>query len=257
MENPERRISSLLKTQFLGWKLVYYPSLPSTMDTAREMAHSGAAEGTTIIAGTQTAGRGRLGRSWLSPEGALALSIILHPETGQLPQLIMITSLAVVRTIKECTALDARIKWPNDVLIREKKVCGILTESELKGNQVSFAVVGIGLNINMNPAAYPDITTIATSLSAEFGKPVSYEETTASLLNNLEVYYLRVRSGQSVALEWRARMETIGKTVLIQSGNEVIEGIAEDVTADGALLLRRSDGGLATILAGDVTVVRG
>ncbi|MEW6141934.1 MAG: biotin--[acetyl-CoA-carboxylase] ligase [Chloroflexota bacterium] len=256
MKNPEKRISRLLKTQFLGRKLVYYPSLPSTMDTARELAHSGAAEGTTIIAGTQTAGRGRLGRNWLSPEGALAMSVILRPELNQLPQLIMVASLAVVKTIKESTALDARIKWPNDVLIRGKKVCGILTESEIKGHQASFAIVGIGLNINMNPVAHPDIAAIATSLSGELSRPVSYEETTAGLLNNLETYYLRVRSGQPVALEWRRNMETIGKAVRIRNGNEVVEGIAEDVSADGALLLRLGDGGLVTIFAGDVTVIK-
>jgi len=256
MENPEKRISRLLKTQFLGRKLVYYSSLPSTMDAARELARQDAPEGMTVIAGIQTAGRGRLGRSWLSPQGSLAMSVIFRPELNQLPQLIMIASLAVVRTTKEGTALEARIKWPNDVLIQGKKVCGILTESELKGHQASFAIVGIGLNINMDPATYPDITAIATSLSGELGRPVSYEETTADLLNNLETYYLRVRSGQSVALEWRRNMETIGKAVRIQNGNEIIEGIAEDVSADGALLLRQEDGGLATIFAGDVTVVK-
>jgi len=256
MGNPEKRISSLLKTQFVGRRLVYYSSLPSTMDTVRELARQGATEGTTVIAGTQTSGRGRLGRLWLSPGGSLAMSVIFRPEVSQLPQLIMVASLAVVRTIKESTTLNADIKWPNDVLIRGKKVCGILVESELKANQASFAAVGIGLNINMEPAAHPELAAIATSLSGELGRPASYEDVTACLLNNMEDYYLRVRSGQSVALEWRRNIETIGKAVRIQNGRDTVEGIAEDVAADGALLLRRNDGGLEKIVAGDITSVR-
>ncbi|MCX8127102.1 MAG: biotin--[acetyl-CoA-carboxylase] ligase, partial [Dehalococcoidia bacterium] len=195
-------------------------------------------------------------RSWLSPEGSLAMSVILRPKIQHLPQLVMASSLAVVRTVKENCGLEARIKWPNDVLLNGRKVCGILTESELKGGQVKFAIIGIGLNINMDPLAFPEIAAIATSLSAETGGPVSFEKVTAGLLNNLEHYYLRLRSGEPLIAEWRQNMETIGRKVRVRNNDEVTEGTAEDVTADGALMIRRGDGSLATALAGDVTVVR-
>jgi len=240
----------------VGRKLAYYPTLHSTMDTARELARQNAPEGTTVIAGEQTAGRGRLGRDWFSPPGGLAMSVILHPDLSQVPQLIMAASLAVADTIRDTTGLDAGIKWPNDVLVGGKKVCGILIENEIRGEELSYSIIGIGLNINVNLGDRPDIAPIATSLSQELGRPVPYEDITAALLNRLEQFYRRLRSGDSLAPEWRARLVSIGQKVHVQSGNTVMEGLAEDVTASGALILRRADGSLTAVVAGDVTVLK-
>ena len=157
-------ISSRLNTQFVGKKLYYYEVVTSTMNKAREKALKGAMEGTTIIADKQTSGRGRMGRVWLSPQGNLALSLILKPQLEHLPSLVMIASLAVLRTIKNSTNIDAVIKWPNDVLINGKKVSGILIESEVRDSTVNYTIIGIGLNIYLDTSEHPEISTIATSL---------------------------------------------------------------------------------------------
>ncbi|MCX6009508.1 MAG: biotin--[acetyl-CoA-carboxylase] ligase, partial [Chloroflexi bacterium] len=165
-------IKSRLNTKFVGRQLYYYNRLSTTMETAKELAKKGTAEGTVIIADTQTAGRGRLGRAWLSPEGSLAMSLILKPSLDNLPQLVMIASLAVVRTIKKVAGIEAQIKWPNDILIKGKKICGILIENEVKGDRVNFAIIGIGINVNFDPLSFPEISDIATSLSHELGTKI-------------------------------------------------------------------------------------
>ena len=148
-------ISRNLKTDFIGQKVIAYPSLTSTNDIAKREAKKGAREGTVVVAEEQTAGRGRLKRAWLSPKGSIALSIILHPTPAQLPSLIMLASLAVAHCIEKVSGLKAQIKWPNDVLINGKKVCGILIESDVRGSAVDYAVIGIGLNVNLQARRFP------------------------------------------------------------------------------------------------------
>ena len=123
-----------------------------------------------IIAGEQTEGRGRLKRTWLSPAGNIALSIILYPDINSLPYLIMIASLAAVKSIESVTGLKTQIKWPNDILIDGKKVGGILIENEVRGNKVAYSIVGIGINVALNVADYNEIAATATSLKDESGK---------------------------------------------------------------------------------------
>lgn len=245
-----------LNTRFIGQQLHYYHSLTSTMEVARKAAIEGATEGTVVIADEQTSGRGRLGRTWLSPEGNLAISVILRPSPDELPQLTMIASLAVVQTVRQVTGLVARIKWPNDVLIKDKKVCGILIESEVKGNKVSFATIGIGININLNPIAFPEISAIATGLSYELGKEVSSAEFAGTLLTELEQLYLATQAGVPVYKKWRENMDTLGKWIRVRTGETVQEGRAETVTECGNLSLRCTDGSLAEIVAGDVTILK-
>jgi BirA family biotin operon repressor/biotin-[acetyl-CoA-carboxylase] ligase len=226
------------------------------MDIARKAAKEGAAEGTLVIASTQTTGRGRLGRAWLSPEGSLSMSLILKPSLDNLPHLVMIASLSVVRTIKKVAGIETQIKWPNDVLIKGKKVCGILIENEVKGGKVDFAIIGIGININFNPSAFPEISDIATSLSHERGKEISKAEFTCALLFELERLYLEAQSGAPIYREWRDHMETLGRWIQVKTGQIVEQGKAEAVTEYGNLVLRRADGSLAEIVAGDVTVIK-
>ncbi len=252
----ETAIRSRLDTKFVGQSLHYHSSVSSTMDIARKLAIEGAAEGTVVIANTQTAGRGRLNRAWLSPQGSLAMSAILRPSLDDLPQLVMIASLAVVKAIKEVANLETQIKWPNDVLVKGKKVCGILIESQVKGGKVDFAIVGIGINVNFNPSTFPEIADIATSLSHELGKEVSMIGLTSAVLSELEQLYLNARAGARLYREWRNHMETLGKWIQVKSGRIVEEGTAQDVTETGNLILRRADGSLAEIIAGDVTVMK-
>ena len=251
--SPERLILNL-DTRFVGQHIIYYRSLPSTMEEARKVGWHGAEEGTVVIAEEQTAGRGRRQRMWISPQGGIALSIILRPSVQHLPQMIMLASLAVTAAIEAVTGLKAGIKWPNDVLIGRKKVCGILIENQLRGGNLEFTVVGIGINVNMDPLVYPEIADIATSLSAEKGQPVSRVELVQKLMVEVEKLYLDLKAGQSLHQRWRERLVILGQMVQITEEGKVEQGVAEDVNLDGSLLLRHSDGSLTRIVAGDVTL---
>ncbi len=243
-----------LTTRLVGSNLIYYPSVSSTQDIAREAAVKGAHEGTTIVAEEQTKGRARLGRTWINPPGVVAVSIILHPEMSQLTRLTVMASLATSQCIEKATGLKTSIKWPNDVLINGKKLSGILIESALRGQAVDWAVVGIGININFDPKSFPEIADIATSLSAELGREVSQLQVLLHLLDEMEQLYMALREGHSIHEEWRSRLETLGKQVEVTFGDHVEVGCAESVDDDGSLLLRRSDGTLISIIAGDVSL---
>ena len=247
-------ITNNLKTRFIGQRVIYYPSLASTMEVAKQEAQQGAAEGTIIIADEQTAGKGRMKRLWLSPEGSIALSVILYPDMVYLPSIVMLASLAVVHGIEAVTGLKAQVKWPNDVLVRGKKVCGILVEGELRRHNVDYAILGIGVNVNLRLADFPEILPIATSLSDELGREVSRLELVRWLLVEIERLYLALRVGESIYEEWRDRLVTLGRRVSAKWGTTSYEGIAESVDRDGSLLLRNLDGNLTRIVAGDVTL---
>lgn len=247
-------ISRNLPTKFIGKKVIYHPVLPSTNELAKQSARSGAPEGTIVVADQQTAGRGRLKRLWLSPPGSIALSIILYPDLAHLPYIIMLSSLAVVYTIEQITGLKAQIKWPNDILIDGKKVCGILIETDVQRNKVKYAIVGIGINVNIRMADFPDLGKIATSLSHELGHEVSRLQLLRRLLVEMERLYLNLPAKENLYREWQERLTTLGKKVVVTSGDTRYEGIAESVTAVGSLLLRGSDGSLKEITAGDVTL---
>jgi len=251
--SPEA-VSRKLTTKFVGRNFFYYPSVTTTMDVARKAAKDGASEGTVVVAEEQTTGRARLGRTWINPPGVVAVSIILRPEMSQLIRLTMVAALATSRCIEKATGLKTTIKWPNDVLIRGKKVSGILTESALRGQSVDWAVIGIGINVNFDPGAYAEIADIATSLSVELGREVSQLNVLVHLLMETEQLYLALRKGEPVCQEWREKLETLGKVVHVKTGTEVEKGLAESVDEDGALLLRRSDGTLVRIVAGEVTL---
>ena len=195
-------------------------------------------------------------RTWLSPKGSLALSIILYPNVDYLPSLIMLASLAVVRSIETVTGLKSQIKWPNDVLINEKKVCGILIESDVQRNMVEYAIIGIGVNVNLRLADFPDILPIATSLSDELGRDVSRLDIMRRLLIEMEELYLALPAGWAIYRQWRDRLVTLGKRIHVKSGKTTYKGIAESVTEDGSLLLRHHDGSLTKIVAGDVVTLR-
>jgi BirA family biotin operon repressor/biotin-[acetyl-CoA-carboxylase] ligase len=243
-----------LTARCLGRGLEYRAVLGSTQDLARELARAGAVEGTVVLAGRQTGGRGRLGRAFVSPRGGLYLTVILRPSLAQLRPLPIVAALAVARGLEQVAGLRTAIKWPNDVLVAGRKVCGILVESQLTGEAVDWVLLGIGVNVNADMSGYPEIAAIATSAAAEAGHPVSREALAAAVLNELEELYVGAQAGRRVQDEWRLRLETLGRRVRATSGEAVEEGVAEDVDEDGALVLRRSDGSRVTIAAGDVTL---
>jgi BirA family biotin operon repressor/biotin-[acetyl-CoA-carboxylase] ligase len=243
-----------LTTQFVGRNLLFHSTVSSTMDIAKKAATEGATEGTIVVAEEQTKGKARLGRSWISPPGVIAVSVILRPEMSQMLRLAIVSSLATSRGIEKATGLKTNIKWPNDVLINGKKVSGILTESALRGQSVDWSVIGIGINANFDPKAYPEIADTATSLSAELGREVSELKALLQLLHELKQLYMALCHDEPIHEEWQERLETLGKMVQITSGNQVQEGYADSVDSDGSLLLRRADGSLTRIVAGEVTL---
>jgi BirA family biotin operon repressor/biotin-[acetyl-CoA-carboxylase] ligase len=223
------------------------------MDTARQMARQGATDGTIIIAGEQTAGKGRMKRSWLSPRGNIALSIVLYPDIPSLPYLIMIASLAVVHAIETVTGVKAQIKWPNDVLIDGKKVCGILIENQVNGNKVAYSIVGIGINVDLNTADYPEISSTSISLDSK-SVPDLRIKIIRSLLAEFERLYLKLPDGRLIYEAWYSQLFTLGKKVRATTGTKIIEGLADSVDETGALSIRKPDGTLVKVVAGDVTL---
>ena len=244
-----------LKTKLIGKEIIYYPTTSSTMDAARQAIGQGTAEGTVVIADHQTAGRGRLSREWLSvPGGGILLSIVLYPDMEILPRLTMAACLAVARSIEAVAGLQPAIKWPNDVLLEGRKVSGILSESDVSGEAVGYAVVGIALNVNLDTSTMPEIADTATSLKQVLGRDLSRQQVLISLLQEFENLYLKLRNGESIQREWLQRLETLGKNVTVRCGDEVQDGYAESVDDEGNLIIRRPDGRLITIAAGDVTL---
>ncbi|MCJ7605206.1 MAG: biotin--[acetyl-CoA-carboxylase] ligase [Dehalococcoidales bacterium] len=243
-----------LSTRIIGRRIIYHDRLPSTMDAAREAARNGISEGAVIITGEQVRGRGRLNREWLTPAGNIALSIILYPDRETLPYLIMMAATAVCRGIEAVTGLKPGIKWPNDILINGKKVCGILIENELPYKGSVTAVIGIGINTGLQPEAYREITETATSLEREAGMGISRTEIIVGLLEAFDELYDPGQDRATVYADWKARLVTLGEQVTVTWKDNVLEGTAESVDESGALVLRLPDGSTTVVVAGDVTL---
>ncbi len=249
-----------LGTALIGQTVFYWRSVGSTNEEARRLAGRGAPEGTLVLADHQTAGRGRLGRRWEAPPGSsLLVSVILRPHLAapQIHRLTMIAGLAMAEAIEAETGLSVTLKWPNDLLIGEAKVGGILAEAALVGDRVEYAVVGLGLNVNLDPAQLPGpLLVTATSLSQALGRRVARRPLLQTFLRALERRYRQLQAGVSPHQEWVSRLAMLGQPVVVAVGEEVLEGLAEGVDEDGALLLRLADGSLRVVVAGDVVSVR-
>ena len=246
-----------LATKWLGHPYHYWQTIGSTMEAARELAEGGVGEGTIAIADEQTAGRGRLDRTWWAAQGtSLLFTLVLHPRLAprRAQRLTMICSLAVCDAIEAVTGLAARVKWPNDVLLRKRKVCGILTELGLSGQELSYALVGVGINVNVDFATAPPLMVPATSLMVEVGHPVSRVDLLNRVLAGLEQRYEALQAGWSFHDEWAERLATIGQGVVASAGRERWQGTALGVDQDGALLIQLPDGTVQRVLAGDVTL---
>jgi len=244
-----------LKTRVLGCQVHYLESTTSTMDVAREFAGKYAPEGTAVIAGTQKSGRGRLGRTWFSPEGSLAMSLILRPSAAGMRLLPAISSLAVFHALQNL-GVAAKIKWPNDVLIRGKKVCGILIESRMEAGEIQFCIIGIGINVDLDVGKFPEIAEIATSISAWLPGGITVPEVALHVLTEFESLYLKIDDEHLIRQAWVDNMETIGRHIRVNTGSGTEEGIAETVNGEGNLVLRRDDGSRFEIIAGDVTLLK-
>ncbi len=243
-----------LKTKILGSKVFYHDTLTSTMDEAFKLGMEGMPEGTVVCAESQTKGRGRLGRSWSSPKyKGIYFSIILRPKLApaELAKLTLLTAVAVAEAVAKVSGVDARIKWPNDLLVKNKKLAGILTELRAEVDQMKFVVVGIGLNVNNTAAQLVDG---ATSLKQEAGKGFSRIEVLQEILRSFEKWYSRLekKGFDEVIPAWKERSHTLGKWVRITDPAGAVEGVAFDLDHDGGLLIRQDSGVIVKKMAGDV-----
>jgi BirA family biotin operon repressor/biotin-[acetyl-CoA-carboxylase] ligase len=257
------RVRAALAQAGLAHPVVWFDSVGSTNDEARNLLTKGAMDGTIVLADEQTAGRGRLDRSWYSPPGSgLWLSLIFPPDLApdQTPWLAMITGLAAAEGVEQVTGLRPVLKWPNDLLLANpatgetgyRKVAGILTELSFQDSRVEAVIVGLGLNVNTDFRHQPELASRATSLATVSGHPVDRTELLVAILSRLDVRYQAVRAGQSPAPDWAGRLVTIGQPVRVRMGPDLVEGQAEGVDPDGALRLRQSDGRVIRVIAGDV-----
>ena len=243
----------------IGRCIVRKAVVESTMDEAWASAREGAAEGLVILAGEQRAGRGRYGRRWVSAQGGdVLMSALLRPDERVAGQLLMMAALAGSRAVDALTGVRSTIKWPNDVRVEGRKVCGVLAESE-SGPEGVAAVVGIGLNVNSGPPEWPDdVAGTATSLCLVAGRPIPTEDAVSALLDELDALYGCLRSGGSVRDAWAERLDTIGSEVEVawrsEAGVAAIKGRAEGVDEAGRLLIRDVGGHVRAVAAGEVTV---
>jgi BirA family biotin operon repressor/biotin-[acetyl-CoA-carboxylase] ligase len=261
---PDLLLAPLLYRQLpqgaqFGRHVVWLPEVDSTNAIAAQLAAKGAPHGTVVTALVQNGGRGRRGRAWFSPQGGLWMSLILRRPLplAKAHELTLLTSVAVHRAVRRQTDLPLAIKWPNDLLCRGRKVCGILAEIRAEGETVEHAVLGIGLNTNIPDTDFPsDIREIATSLLVESGRPVSHLQLVGELFRELEPMYDALARGEdsfaAVADEWRAHSATLGQRVRVQTGHRVLTGLAERLDDDGVLHLRCDDGTSVAIHSGDV-----
>ena len=237
----------------------YYQKTESTNVIAKNLAAEGAEEGTVVITDEQVKGRGRLGRTWVSPSGTnILMSVIFRPEleVSKIFSLTMLASLAVVKAITNTTGLHSHIKWPNDIYSKNKKIGGILTEFNTDHGNVTFAVVGIGLNVNFNPSWYPEIKDSATSIFLRLGRKVSRVKLIQSILGQIDEIYRMLKNGKrrEIYKEWIGYSLIIGRRVTIISSEVIEEGIVDCIHEDGRLVLRRDNGEKIEVLHGDVSL---
>ncbi len=254
---PEE-ISHKLGTKAIGRKIYSYESTDSTNDVAHRLAQSGSPEGTVVFSESQSKGRGRMGRHWVSPKGkGIYFSFILRPDVSpaEAPKITLMSAVAVALAIRKITHLGALIKWPNDILINDRKAVGILTEMSAEVNTVRYIVLGIGINVNTSRS---DLPKEATSLKAEAGEEVPRVELAQEVLRELDRQYriFNDKGFKKIIDEWKGLSHTLGEEVKIACHGRKIEGTAADLDSSGALVVRLDNGFTEHVTAGDVLMVR-
>jgi BirA family biotin operon repressor/biotin-[acetyl-CoA-carboxylase] ligase len=251
-----------LHTDYVGRRFIYRPSTESTMDDARHMLqrwrfHDGA----VMLAEAQTAGRGRAGRTWVSPPDVnLYFTVILRTSGRDPGALSYIAPLAIAEAVEATaaahgTSLHVDLKWPNDAQIGGRKVGGVLIENTTTPENEPVALVGVGINVNLDPSIYPEIAEVATSVREALGFEVHREVLLARFCDALERLFEEASSGSRRAFEaWKQRLVTLGRDVVASGGGREVRGIAVDVNADATLVIETADGVRYTVEAGDVTL---
>jgi BirA family transcriptional regulator, biotin operon repressor / biotin---[acetyl-CoA-carboxylase] ligase len=243
----------------LGRTVSYLKEVDSTNIAAQKLVHQGANHGTVVCAGKQNGGKGRRGRIWFSPEGGLWMSIIMRQPfpLQRAAELTLLASVGIRRAIFQVSGIDVKIKWPNDLLLNGKKICGILAEIRADGENVHYAVIGFGINTNIARDLYPpELSPIATSLYAETGKQISNVELAGTILNELDPLFSDLATGKAgfrdVLEEWKDGCATLGKRIQVQTARELLCGEAVDVDGSGILYLKLDNGDVIPIHSGDI-----
>lgn len=252
-----------LKTRIFGREIISYKKVDSTNDIAYQLAEKGVKEGTIILAEEQSRGKGRHGRHWVSPsKGGIYLSCILRPKIppSEIPRITLLAAVATAKAIRTATSLDVSIKWPNDLVLDGKKICGILTEMKAEQDSVDFIIVGIGINVNTPLKHLPKGSA---SLKDELHRrnvkgSISRVELTKHVLERLEEYYLILeRNGFDPIIDaWKGLSDMLGSRIKVVLPGKTFEGLAHDINPDGALVVRLESGVLEKVSSGDVMMVR-
>ncbi len=249
-----------LGNRIIGKTIHLLADIASTNTLAVEMASKGEQEGTVVIAETQSGGKGRLGRKWISPKGNLYLSVILRPSipTHKAPLITLMGSTAAASAIRAACSIPAAIKWPNDILVSGRKVCGLLTEMSAEPDRIKHLVLGIGVNVNMRTDELPpDVRPHATTLSVEAGRSIDRTALLQQILRELEDRYQGMLADESSMLtEWKTLNVTIGNRVVVSGAREMIEGLAQGIDPEGRLVIKLDDDSIRTVAAGDVTILK-
>ena len=253
-------IQNNLHTKYIGKRIYYYSRVNSTNSVAKNAINDKSIElqdGSIIIANEQTTGRGRLGRAWHSPLGGIWMSLILFPvlEPAYIAKITLMTAVVLVRSIKKLFDIPILIKWPNDIIIENKKLCGILTEMSAESDRINYVIVGIGVNTNIAREQFPEeIRGQSISLQEIIGKQISKIKLTRLLLENFEKSYglLQRKQFADILKDWKLNAHTLGKRITVVSGKRTISGEAIDVTTEGALVIKAEDGKIVNILSGTV-----
>ena len=251
------KLAKLLRTNRFGKSIYVFNELDSTQEYANALPITESVHGTIVIARKQNVGKGRIGRSWISPEGGLWMSIVIRPDFS-VDNIIFtqfIAALAVADAIQQATNIRSRLKWPNDVLINEKKVCGILVDVNLESRESrdKKIVMGLGLNANIESSLINNYltadTTKATTLKEEYGNDIDLVNLTKSIVDRIEYYYNFLSSGKALEIIelWKQNSDMFGRRAIVYDGIEKIMGEVVDIDQDGSLIMKLGDGSIKKI----------
>lgn len=254
-------LQSRLDAKIIGNTILVFQETESTNAVAERMALNGAREGLVVFAESQTKGRGRMGRKWISPKGkGLWFSVMLRPQfpPTAVTRLTILTAVAVAEAIRGTTGLDARIKWPNDILVNGRKVAGILTEMLSEADIIRHAIIGIGVDVRCAPQDFPpEVRAVAASLEHEANAKLSRPELAARVLSLMDLYYAKAHGHFDEIVDVWAHLSTsLGKRVHVTLGARRIEGTVQALDGDGALLVRCDNGSIEKIVGGDLVLER-
>jgi BirA family biotin operon repressor/biotin-[acetyl-CoA-carboxylase] ligase len=265
LESPDslqpQEMKGNINTEVIGQNLTFFEQVDSTNLYAKRIAEGGFLDGTVIMADEQLNGRGRMGRTWVSPKGkGIWMSIMLKPKINpaDASKVTLLAACAVCRAIEEISGLYTKIKWPNDIVLNGKKLCGILTEMSAEIDGINYLIIGIGVNVNIDLDDFPkELQEIATSIKIEKGDKVIRKELAAAIINNFERYYkgfIKTGSIKDYINEYKERSAVLSKEVIVTSSTLELRGTVVDISEEGQLQLELYDGSIKEIISGEVSV---